>query len=291
MQKKTIRVGGVPEHFNYPWHKALAENSFAKAGMDLEWKDYPGGTGAMVKDLRAKELDLAVVLTEGIVSDIVKGNEAIILQQFIKSPLVWGIHIAANARFKYIEEIENARYAISRKGSGSHIMAFVDARNRGWDCSKIKFVEVGNFEGALRAFENDEADLIFWEKYTTLPYVESGQLRRLGECVTPWPCFMVAGRTEFVNANKSIVDKCLQALRFSCRDFMNDVNAINIIAQNYNLPIEAAYSWFYQTEWALNRELTKKSLSNVLHTLKEVNVIDHLVEVESLCDKNVKLLA
>ena len=31
-----------------------------------------------------------------------------------------------------------------------------------------------------------------WEKFTTKPLVDSGEWRRVGECVTPWPCFVVA---------------------------------------------------------------------------------------------------
>ena len=27
---KTIRIGGVPEHFNLPWHLAMEEGNFEK---------------------------------------------------------------------------------------------------------------------------------------------------------------------------------------------------------------------------------------------------------------------
>ncbi|HEX8548199.1 MAG TPA: ABC transporter substrate-binding protein, partial [Cytophagaceae bacterium] len=72
----TIRIGGVPEHFNLPWHLAMEEGLFSKLGLNLSWKDYPAGTGAMCKDLRNDELDLAIVLTEGIVADIINGSPA-----------------------------------------------------------------------------------------------------------------------------------------------------------------------------------------------------------------------
>lgn len=54
---KNIRIGGVPEHFNLPWHLALEEGLFLKAGVSVEWIDFPEGTGAMNKALRAKEID------------------------------------------------------------------------------------------------------------------------------------------------------------------------------------------------------------------------------------------
>lgn len=85
-----IRIGGVPEHFNLPWHLAIEDGMFASQGIELEWIDFPEGTGAMNKALRDKEIDLAVILTGGIIKDIAAGNPSKILQLFVSSPLQWG---------------------------------------------------------------------------------------------------------------------------------------------------------------------------------------------------------
>ena len=45
--ERVIRVGGVPEHFNYPWHLAKERGLF-RSGTDelsVEWRDCKGGTG------------------------------------------------------------------------------------------------------------------------------------------------------------------------------------------------------------------------------------------------------
>lgn len=34
-----IRIGGVPEHFNLPWHLAIEDGAFKEAGIDLQWQD------------------------------------------------------------------------------------------------------------------------------------------------------------------------------------------------------------------------------------------------------------
>lgn len=44
----TIRVGGVPEHFNYSWHIAIERGIFAKHNVQIEWSEQKAGTGAMV---------------------------------------------------------------------------------------------------------------------------------------------------------------------------------------------------------------------------------------------------
>lgn len=63
---KSLRVAGVPEHFNLPWHLADEEGAFESAGIDLQWIDVPEGTGKMCQMLREDETDMAVILTEGI---------------------------------------------------------------------------------------------------------------------------------------------------------------------------------------------------------------------------------
>jgi ABC-type nitrate/sulfonate/bicarbonate transport system substrate-binding protein len=34
----NIRVGGVPEHFNLPWHLALENGLFESENINVEWK-------------------------------------------------------------------------------------------------------------------------------------------------------------------------------------------------------------------------------------------------------------
>ena len=53
-----LRIGGVPEHFNLPWHVSLQVRRFEPLGVDVTWRDYAGGSGAMAKALRDGELDL-----------------------------------------------------------------------------------------------------------------------------------------------------------------------------------------------------------------------------------------
>ncbi|NNJ56705.1 MAG: ABC transporter substrate-binding protein, partial [Bacteroidia bacterium] len=89
---KKIRVGGVPEHFNYPWHYGIQNSIFKKNDLAVEWQDVKGGSGAMCSMLEKNELDVALVLTEGIVKHIHNGGTARIIQLFVKSPLIWGVH-------------------------------------------------------------------------------------------------------------------------------------------------------------------------------------------------------
>src|SRR5690606_27922180 len=114
------------------------------------WVDFYGGTGQMNLALRESEIDLAVILTEGIVRDIVQGNDSKIVQVFVKSPLVWGIHVAENSTYQTISDLKGTEAAISRFGSGSHLMAFINAKNNNWNIqTDLKFKVIEDLEGAL----------------------------------------------------------------------------------------------------------------------------------------------
>ena len=197
----NLKVGGVPEHFNYPWYLTLKNKEYAKHNINLRWQDFPGGTGQMCKALRNGEVDIAIVLTEGIIKDIADGNPSKIVQTFVKSPLIWGIHVGAKSKFNKIEDLENATIAISRFGSGSHLMAIVNAHNQGWNIEKLKFKVIGNLQGGIDALTNGEADYFMWEHFTTKPLVDSGIFRRIDDCPTPWPCFVIAVRNEVLEKN------------------------------------------------------------------------------------------
>jgi len=55
------------ENILQPWYIAKEKGAFAAADIDLEYCDYPGGTGAMTKALNDNMLDAAILLTEGCV--------------------------------------------------------------------------------------------------------------------------------------------------------------------------------------------------------------------------------
>lgn len=283
MNKIILRIGGVPEHFNLPWRLAFETGMFQHKDYDITWSDYAGGTGAMCQALRERELDIAVILTEGIVADIVKGNPSKIVQLYVKSPLIWGIHTGKTAPFQNADDLEGKIYAISRYGSGSHIMTYVDANNRDWDPSQQKFLLVGNLQGGLEALQNRTADAFLWEKFMTKPYVDSGFVRRIGECITPWPCFVVAAHDEVLAAHPEAIRDIMQTIQQACKDFMRHPYAAVMIGWRFNLAYRDAQTWYNQTEWATTNRISKKMLLNVLHTLKNVGVIDHVVEPDTLC--------
>ena len=134
-----VKVGGVPEHFNYPWIDCIEKDVFKKAGFDVEWYDCPGGTGEMSTSLENESIDIAIMLTEGSLKKIKTGKKFKIIQKYIESPLLWGIHVNAKSSYQKIKDLEGKTAAISRFNSGSHLMTYVLAEQQSWNLNQIDF--------------------------------------------------------------------------------------------------------------------------------------------------------
>ena len=132
---------------------------------------------------------MALALTEGLVTDLHRGNPSKLLGTYVSTPLTWGVHVSAGSALKSMADLgPDVRYAISRMGSGSHLMACVDAHSRKLDPSSLALEVVGSLDGARQSLRAGQADVFLWEKYTTKFLVDSGEWRRIGEVPTPWPC-------------------------------------------------------------------------------------------------------
>jgi len=269
----NLKVGGVPEHFNYPWYVTLKNKEYSNHNINLRWQDFPGGTGEMCAALRSGEVDIAIVLTEGIIKDIAEGNPSKIVQTFVKTPLIWGIHVGEKSSFKKINDLEHAVIAISRFGSGSHLMAIVNAYNQGWDVTGLKFKVVGDLQGGINALTSGEADYFMWEHFTTKPLVDQGVFRRIDDCLTPWPCFVVAVRNEVLENNFEDVKKVLDIINFETKYFKKRFAIDQTLANRYEQQLEDIQQWLKITEWNDGKPITKNLITRIQNKMVQFNVM------------------
>jgi ABC-type nitrate/sulfonate/bicarbonate transport system substrate-binding protein len=270
---KKVKIVGVPEHFNLPWHMAIDNGEFESEGIDLQWTDVPEGTGKMCQMLRDGETDIAVILSEGIVKDIVSGNPSSIVQVYVESPLIWGIHIGANSKYQTLADLENTKAAISRYGSGSHLMAYVNAQNQNWDTNNLQFEVVNTIDGAVEALTNGSADYFMWERFMTKPLVDKGIFRRVADCPTLWPCFVIAVRNEFIEKNRQTLALLLEIINKTTVEFKNIHSIDKTLASRYHQKLEDINEWLSLTKWS-QKPLSEKMLSKIQNQLFDLNIID-----------------
>ena len=272
-----LKIVGVPEHFNLPWHICLENGEFEKENIDLQWTDVPEGTGKMCQMLRDGTADIAVILTEGIIKDIVNGNPSKIVQVYVKSPLIWGIHVAAHSTFQTLADLENSKVAISRLGSGSQLMAYVNAKNQGWDTSKLQFEIVNTLDGGVTALTDGTADYFMWEHFMTKPLVDKGIFRRLADCPTPWPCFVIAVREEVLVKQPETIKTLLEIINAKTQNFKDIPNIETRLATTYHQKEEDIEEWLSLTEWS-QEKIDLALINRIQNQLQELNIIDSRIE-------------
>ncbi|GGF29967.1 substrate-binding domain-containing protein [Echinicola rosea] len=279
---KTIKITGVPEHFNFPWLKLIEEQPLADAGYTMEWKDESKGSGAMNKALREEETDIAIVLTESFIKDKTEGNPGKIIGYHVLSPLNWGIHVPAKSPVKTIHDLQNAPFLISRYGSGSHLMTYLLAKKNNWSPQTLQFDVVGNMDGALEAFADHQPKGFLWEKFTTKPLVDAGHFRRIDEIPTPWPCFVIVAHEKLIKEQPHILPKLLSALYAESKTLKANTQLPTLLSKAYHLQETDIIEWLAQTTWSTKPEVEKATLEKTMAILKELGLIDTEVPVESL---------
>jgi hypothetical protein len=270
----NIRIGGVPEHFNLPIHLAMERGDFERAGIHLDWINYPGGSGHMTNALRQDEVDVCVVLTEGIVTDIINGNPSKIISEYVITPLTWGIHTGMSNPLTNANDIFDKQHAISRLGSGSHLMAIVHANTKGHSIAPEQFDTIDDLNGAIDSLTRLKTDVFYWEKYTTKPYVDEGKIRRIGEYVSPWSCFVIAASSRILETYPSEIDIMLDVINASCQGFMSDKRAVELVSERYQIKLTDAARWYHSTEWASNSWVSDKMLKSVVYHLQMAGILE-----------------
>jgi sulfonate transport system substrate-binding protein len=279
---KNFKIGGVPEHFNLPWYLTLKNKEYQEKNINLRWQDYHSGTGEMCNALRTGEIDMAVILTEGIIRDISKGNPCKIVQVFINTPLIWGIHVSKSSNYQTISDLKGTKAAISRYGSGSHLMAYINAENQGWNKDvALDFEVVENLEGALKGLPNGRGDYFMWEKFTTKPYVDNGPFTLIGECPTPWPCFVIAVRDEVLGKDPEAIKNILNIINFTTLGFKETPDIDIMISNRYEQKLEDVQQWLALTQWS-QKQLSTKEVARVQEKLMQLDLIETKISEENI---------
>jgi len=247
---KILRVGGVPEHFNTPWKYAIENQLFKQVNIEIDFIEYGDGTGALCRDLSSGTLDMAIVLTEGIVKYQKQDPSLKIISTYIESPLNWGIHVSLESNISSVKDLKEKTFAISRFGSGSHLMVKLLAEQYGWNFSELRFLDVGGIDNLGKALLDRKADAFLWEIFTTKPYLEKYHLRLLDNLLTPWPCFQLAARNEIYN-DKDLIKKIFDVIFPVCHKFNSDHSfALENIQQHYPLNEKDLKKWIQTVHWS-----------------------------------------
>jgi len=282
-----LRVGGVPEHFNGPFHWSMAEGgaySIAQPPLPVVWHTYPKGTGEMIQALESGEVDVACVLLEGAVAAITKGAPLRIFGTYVSSPLTWGVHVKAESSIASISDLRGKMFGVSRMGSGSHLMACVMALQQGWSMEDVPMHVTGSLDDAREAMKAGKIDAWLWEKFTTNFLVEQGEWKRVGEVPTPWPCFVFVAKQATCAERTAELRRLLDLTRPVCQEYKKNLggSTVKYVSENHRLPENLSEDWLKTVEWSCSSEVSPEALAKASSLLLQTGQVSKELPAESL---------
>eukprot|EP01111_Echinosteliopsis_oligospora_P014400 TRINITY_DN5418_c0_g1_i1.p1 TRINITY_DN5418_c0_g1~~TRINITY_DN5418_c0_g1_i1.p1 ORF type:complete len:577 (+),score=123.80 TRINITY_DN5418_c0_g1_i1:80-1810(+) len=283
-----LRVAGVPEHFNIPWEQAISSGVFLnKYGVDVEFIEEKLGTGALIKLLKNEEVDVIVALTEGLVADIANKSDIRLIATYVESPLCWAISTGTHQdNISSVSDLRGLRFGISRQGSGSQLMVFVLALQRNWNIvSDLSFVVNGSFQDLRNSLKQGTTEAFMWEKFMTKPFHDSGEIKKIGEITTPWPCFMIASRKTTLESRNDAINAMLDGIQDACHNFHIDPKITEMVCSKFGHRKEDAEKWYKGVHITGSRDISEAALATALDILRTVHVIeDKDMQPKDLCD-------
>ena len=114
--------------------------------------------------------------------------------------------------------------------------------------------------------------------------VDNGTFRRIGNCPSPWPCFVIAVREDFIKSNKEDLQYILDIINNTTAEFKDIPSIDKTIANRYEQQLDDVQEWLGLTEWS-QELIDKETLNNVQKELFALNIIPEIVIYDKLVHK------
>ncbi len=206
------------------------------------------------------------------------GKKVKLAGTYVSSPLTWALVGRPNSS-NIISPI--LRYGISRKGSGSHTMAFYSSMlDKVRDKSALSFHIANNFSGLRQGVLNNDFDGFLWEIFTTKPFIDNGELGLIKLVPTPWSAFSFVINSDIPKETRNILYNCvLPALNEAINMFQdpkNEHEMINRICKEHGHKEPDAMLWLSRCIYGNIKQFNIDYQHTVdsIEILKETGIVD-----------------
>jgi hypothetical protein len=263
----------VREHFSSP----LLQFAVEDAGNTFTLVECPSGTGQLISRLTKDEIDIAIALTDPLISGIANGSKAYkLVGSFVSTPLNWAVITGTSSKFNSIADLKDTTLGISRNGSGSQTMAYVMALQQGWPTENLKFQINNDIKGLLNSVNDGSTSAFMWEWFTTKPFVDAGEARFIGTVPTPWPSWLIAAHPERAQAPEAT--QFLAGLTKYVNDFNSEAarasKNVPFIEQHFGYPKQDIEAWLKTVAYPSScSEIPTKVILDTLAVLEKAGVV------------------
>ncbi|ESK87255.1 hypothetical protein Moror_5791 [Moniliophthora roreri MCA 2997] len=267
-----LRIGYVREHFSSP----LLQFAEADGGKTFTLVECPSGTGQLISRLTKDEIDVAIALTDPLISGIANGSKAYkLVGSYVTTPLNWAVITGKDSKYNSIADLKDTTVGISRIGSGSQTMAYVMALQQGWSSDSIKFKVNNDIRGLINSVNDGTTSVFMWEWFTTKPYLDAGEVRFIGSVPTPWPSWLAAAQP---SVNAGALKTFLSTLSNYVRDFHSAESRatknVEFIKDKFGYPEQDILEWQKTVGYPEDcLVIPKKVVADTLSVLEKANVV------------------
>ncbi|KAF8206285.1 hypothetical protein K438DRAFT_2088772 [Mycena galopus ATCC 62051] len=194
----VLRVGYVREHFSTP----LLQFQDADQDKTFSLIECPSGTGQLISRLTKDEIDVAIALTDPLISGIANGSTAYkLVGSYVSTPLNWC-------------------------PDNGYVMAL----KQGWPTEDLKFQINNDIRGLIDSVNDGSTSAFMWEWFTTKPFVDAGEARFIGSVPTPWPSWLIAAHP--TRASPEALRSFMSSLSGYVRDFNSAPTAMDLTSRS-----------------------------------------------------------
>jgi ABC-type nitrate/sulfonate/bicarbonate transport system substrate-binding protein len=292
------------EHFSTPLE-------FAKKHYNLDAKllPYPSGTGHMVTALQSGEIDVGVGLTEGWVAALGKAQAAQqdagfrVVGTYVETPLCWAISTGARRdELTSDDDLKGKKVGVSRIGSGSYVMSFVLADQKGWLNTKssdppFPVEPLNTFANLREGVNKGTADFFMWEHFTSKRYYDNGEIKRIGDIYTPWSSWKIVANNNLLNPTNWAKGPQAShpALKEELQDLLEKINkgvkhfeehqeeAVEYISTKLDYSEEDAREWLKTVRFAHDvRGVDQSVVDKTVQILQKAGVLGEKVDAPAM---------
>jgi hypothetical protein len=159
-------------------------------------------------------------------------------------------------------------------------MAYVLAQQREWLVEgeqPFDFTVRNDFKSMRDGVNDGSSDYFMWETFTTKPYHDSGEIKRIGQITPPWPAFMFAAHTDLLaDSHAEDLTKVLKAVQKATKVFMDqkDDESVKHVMRILEYPEEDVRRWFKTVHYADDsQQISRSAMEVTLSTLLNAGVV------------------
>ncbi|MBT8181803.1 MAG: ABC transporter substrate-binding protein, partial [Eudoraea sp.] len=105
--------------------------------------------------------------------------------------------------------------------------------------------------------------------------------RRIADCPTPWPCFVIAATESFLNKNREILQHILEIINLYTTELKHIPSIDRTISNKYEQRIEDVREWLGLTEWSQS-QISLETINIVQDYLFKLKLIKNKLDIDEL---------